>query len=200
MTNEAPRWNHNLHYHPVIIGAVPERCQRALDVGCGEGTLTCQLRPLVAHVTGIDPDEASIGLAKAHPDSGDIDYLVGDFLTLPFEPASFDLITMVTSLHHMDTATALNRTVGLLRPGGVLAIVGVARHRYLADLPYDIAAAIGHRVHLLTKTLWTQPSPTVWPPPETFKGMHRLAAATLPGVRYRRHLLWRYSLIWTKPT
>lgn len=21
----------------------------------------------------------------------------------------------------------------------------------------------------------------------------------LPGARYRRHLLWRYSLIWTKP-
>jgi hypothetical protein len=26
-----------------------------------------------------------------------------------------------------------------------------------------------------------------------------LAAAVLPGVRYRRHLLWRYSLIWTRP-
>jgi hypothetical protein len=27
------------------------------------------------------------------------------------------------------------------------------------------------------------------------------AAATrlLPGVRYRRHLLWRYSLLWRKP-
>ena len=25
------------------------------------------------------------------------------------------------------------------------------------------------------------------------------AARTLPGVRYRRHLLWRYSLRWRKP-
>ena len=25
------------------------------------------------------------------------------------------------------------------------------------------------------------------------------AARTLPGVRYRRHLLWRYSLLWRKP-
>lgn len=199
MANETERWNHNLHYHPVIRGAVPEPCQRALDVGCGEGTLTRQLRPLVAQVTGIDTDEASIGLAKAHPDSGGIDYLVGDFLTFPVEAASFDLITMVASLHHMDTTAALNQAVNLLRPGGVLAIVGVARHRYPADVPYDIAAAIGHRVHLLTKTLWTHPSPTVWPP-ETFKGTRRLAADLLPGVRYRRHLLWRYSLIWSKPT
>jgi len=29
----------------------------------------------------------------------------------------------------------------------------------------------------------------------------RAAAARrlLPGVRYRRHLLWRYSLLWSKP-
>ncbi|HEX9042344.1 MAG TPA: hypothetical protein VF838_15170 [Trebonia sp.] len=26
------------------------------------------------------------------------------------------------------------------------------------------------------------------------------AGRLLPGVRYRRHLLWRYSLIWLKPT
>ena len=29
--------------------------------------------------------------------------------------------------------------------------------------------------------------------------MRRIAAQELPGVRYRRHLLWRYSLVWTKP-
>jgi hypothetical protein len=25
------------------------------------------------------------------------------------------------------------------------------------------------------------------------------ARSLLPGVRYRRHLLWRYSLLWRKP-
>jgi hypothetical protein len=29
-------WNHNVHYQPVILDAVPENCGRALDVGCGE--------------------------------------------------------------------------------------------------------------------------------------------------------------------
>jgi hypothetical protein len=29
--------------------------------------------------------------------------------------------------------------------------------------------------------------------------MARPAARVLPGVRYRRHLLWRYSLLWQKP-
>jgi hypothetical protein len=27
--------------------------------------------------------------------------------------------------------------------------------------------------------------------------MRRLAAELLPGVRWRRHLKWRYSLVWT---
>ena len=29
--------------------------------------------------------------------------------------------------------------------------------------------------------------------------MARPAARVLPGARFGRHLLWRYSLIWTKP-
>jgi hypothetical protein len=29
--------------------------------------------------------------------------------------------------------------------------------------------------------------------------MRRVTAKVLPGVRYRRYLLWRYSLIWIKP-
>lgn len=29
--------------------------------------------------------------------------------------------------------------------------------------------------------------------------MRRIAAATVPGARFGRHLLWRYSLVWAKP-
>jgi hypothetical protein len=39
----------------------------------------------------------------------------------------------------------------------------------------------------------------VWPPPETFASARRIAECALPGVSFRRHLLWRYSLRWTKP-
>jgi hypothetical protein len=50
-----------------------------------------------------------------------------------------------------------------------------------------------------TKGYWEISSPTVWPPPETYAGMRDLAAELLPGTRFRRHLLWRYSLVWTRP-
>lgn len=199
MTAPARRWNHNLHYHPVILEAIPHGCQRALEVGCGEGTLARELRQVVPHVTAIDLHRPSIDLARGRDDGAGIDYLVGDFLTYPFEPASFDLIASVAALHHMDARQALGRMRRLLRPGGTLAVVGLARGHYPADLPRDAAAVVADRLHKATKGYWETPAPKVWPPPETYAGMRRLAAELLPGAWYQRRLLWRYSLIWTKP-
>jgi hypothetical protein len=59
-----------------------------------------------------------------------------------------------------------------------------------------MAASLGYR---LTRKQWQQPAPTQWPPPHSYAGMRLLARRALPGVRYRRHLLWRYSLVWSKP-
>jgi len=64
MATTAQPWNHNIHYHPVIPDAIPARAQRALDVGCGEGTLARELRAVVPQVTAIDADPASIDLAR----------------------------------------------------------------------------------------------------------------------------------------
>jgi hypothetical protein len=36
-------WNHNVHYQPVILKAVPRGCPAALDVGCGDGLLAGRL-------------------------------------------------------------------------------------------------------------------------------------------------------------
>jgi SAM-dependent methyltransferase len=199
MMAQAKRWNHNLHYHPLILGAVPDGCQRALDVGCGEGILARELRRIVPHVSAIDLHQPSIRRARQDAAGPGVDYLVGDFLTYPFEPASFDLIASVAALHHMDARAALGRMRGLLRPGGRLVVVGLARGRYPADLPRDLAAAVANLLHKATKGYWESSAPILWPPPETYAGMRRLTAELLPGVRYRRHLLWRYSLVWTKP-
>jgi SAM-dependent methyltransferase len=194
-----PHWNHNIHYHPVIPRAVPGDCRRVLDVGCGEGALSRELRRVAPSVTGIDVDAASIDRARAQTPSRGVDYVLDGFLTHPFEPASFDLVVSVAALHHMDMAAALDRMRTLLRPGGVLALVGLARSASPADLPFALAGAIGARLHRLNKTEHPCAAPTVWPPPTTFGQARRLASRALPGVRYRRHLLWRYSLVWTKP-
>jgi len=202
-------WNHNAHYHRVILAAVPPRCERALDVGCGQGALTRRLRQVVPQVTGIDSDERSLQIARAHPDSAGINYMLGEFLAAPLRPGSVDLITAVASVHHMDAEAALMRMADLLRPGGVIAVVGLARESSPADLGLVLPAAIGHRAHLAASA-WAgrgarcapaeaYQSPVVWPPALTYRQARRLAARVLPDVRYRRRLYWRYSLVWTKP-
>ena len=193
-----PLWNHNIHYHPLVLGAVPGGCQRGLDVGCGEGALARELRQVVPQVVAIDCDEPVIGRARQQDGGAGVEYVTGDFLTYGFPPASFDVIVSVAALHHMQPAVALRRMRQLLRPGGTLAVVGLARSR-LRDLPADVAGVVGHRVLLVGKKYQEVNAPTIWPPPQTYAQIRDIAAQELPGVRYRRHLLWRYSLTWTKP-
>lgn len=234
-------WNHNAHYYRLILAAVPPGCERALDVGCGQGGLTRRLRRIVPEVIGMDRDEQSIEIARAHPHAQEITYVLGDFLAAPPEtapseaasseaassaaalpaagllrPGSFDLVTAVASVHHMDTEAALRRMAELLRPGGVLVVVGLARGLSPASLGLLIPAIIGHRVHLVASA-WARlldraggrgerselaqayQSPIVWPPALTYQQVRQLAARVLPGGRFRHRLYWRYSLIWTKP-
>lgn len=189
------RWNHNVHYFPVVLDAIPGGARRALDVGCGEGMLTRQLRERVPEVIGLDLDEAGLALARRQND--EITYVRGDFLTCPFEPGSFDLISMVATLHHMDLSAALARARELLRPGGVLCVIGLARGRPLHDIHIELAAAVTHRFHAWRNGVWQHPSP-VQAPSETYAEMRRISDEALPGSHFRRRVLWRYSLIWAK--
>jgi SAM-dependent methyltransferase len=203
------RWSHNRHYHQVILDAIPPGCGRALDVGCGTGGLTRRLRAAAPRVTGLDRDEGCVRVARAHPAAADIGYLVADVRSVPLQPGSFDLVASIAMVHHLDAEVALRRMSDLLRPGGVLAVVGLARDSSPADVGRLVPAIAGTRLHRLAGA-WSlrrtggrgpapyQP-PLVWPPPLTYRQMRRLAERLLPGARYRRHLYWRYSLVWTKP-
>ncbi|CAA9272141.1 MAG: N6 adenine-specific DNA methyltransferase, N12 class [uncultured Acidimicrobiales bacterium] len=181
----------------MVLSALPPACREGLDVGCGEGMLTRELAERMDHVVGIDLDQASIDLARAQGTAG-VEYVVGDFMTHPFEPESFDAIVSVAALHHMEPGAALARMRRLLRPGGRLAVVGLARSRP-ADLPLDAAGLLADQYYKRTRAYWDHSAPTVWPPPHTYGQVRQLAGRELPGVRYRRHLLFRYSLVWTKP-
>jgi SAM-dependent methyltransferase len=167
-------------------------------VGCGGGLLARELRRVIPGVLAIDCDGPVIDRARELDAGAGVEYVRGDFLTYGFQPESFDLIASVAALHHMNAAAALSRMRQLLRPGGRLAVVGLARSRP-RDWPTDIAGVAAHRVLLLRKAYQEVNAPTIWPPPQTYAQVQRTAAETLPGVRYRRHLPWRYSLIWTKP-
>ena len=192
------RWNHNIHYHPVLLDAIPINTDIVLDVGCGEGTLARALRSKAKRVVGIDLDAASIAIARNTPIEG-IEYIVGDFLSYSFPPAAFDAVLSVATLHHMNAVASLRRMSELVRPGGIVGVIGLARDESLLDHALSAAGLVAHRVYLATRQYWEHPSPKAWPPPESWESMRRLAAQELPGARYQRHMLWRYSLLWARP-
>ena len=47
-------WNHNTHYYPLTLRAAPTPCDRALDIGRGDGLRLLASRG--THVQGIDSD------------------------------------------------------------------------------------------------------------------------------------------------
>lgn len=193
---DADRWNHNIHYHPLVLDAIPPDATTALDVGCGDGQLTRSLGARGLAATGIDLDEPSIATARAQ---GGAEYVLGDVLAHGFEPGSFDLVASVATLHHLDARAGLARLAELCAPGGVVVVVGLARSSLPRDLPRELAAAVGTRVLKLRRSYWEHAAPTCWPPPETYDSMARITAEVLPGSSFRRLLLWRYAIEWRRP-
>jgi len=205
MLARAGYWNQNIHYQPVILRAVQPRCGPALDVGCGDGMLACRLAELCTEVTGIDRNDHMIALARERAQErkqaheGHLTFVAADFLAHPLPEASFDFVCANTSLHHMDFAAALTTMARVLRPGGNLAVIGLAKLGSLTDLAAEVPAA---PVNLFYRAVYHEGNSgaPVKDPDMTWDQVRATAKTLLPGVRYRRHLLWRYSLLWSKPT
>lgn len=198
MSGTAPPWNHNLHYHPLVLGAVPAHARTALDVGTGDGLLAADLRRRVTHVVGLDLDADVLRRART-VDAG-VAWVRGDLMAAPFPDGSFDVVASVATLHHLpDPAAALRRLAALTAPGGTLAVVGLARSSGPADLPWEVAGLVQHQVLRRGRRYWEHTAPTVWPPPHTYREVRAVVREVLPGARWRRLTLWRYAVTWTRP-
>src|ERR1700759_4573337 len=102
---QADYWNHNVHYQPVILNAVPDGCGAALEVGCGDGLLAGRLAERAAEVTAIDCDAGMITLARKRTsavEGAQVRFVRADFLAYPVEAARYDFACANTVLHHMD--------------------------------------------------------------------------------------------------
>jgi ubiquinone/menaquinone biosynthesis C-methylase UbiE len=201
-------WNHNVYYQPLILDAVPDTCGSALDVGCGDGMLACRLAARCRDVIGIDRDSRMIQMARERgQDIPNVGFLSADFLTYPFEEASFDFVASNTALHHMNFEDAIEAMARLLRPGGRLAIVGLARNASRNDwldgasaLPLNWALAAAHGVLRAVGREADGPAQPIADPSMSWEEVRVTALRMLPGVRYRKHVLFRYSLMWRKPS
>ena len=94
-----------------------------LDIGCGAGILSEPLTRLGAEVTGIDPADGNIGIARAHAAIGglSIDYRVETAEALAVSGAQFDVVLAMEVVEHVKDMPSFVRTAArLVRPGGLL--------------------------------------------------------------------------------
>ncbi|MFJ3620741.1 class I SAM-dependent methyltransferase [Streptomyces iakyrus] len=197
-------WDHNAHFHPWILRQLPGRVGSALDVGCGTGDLARLLARRAQRVHGIDADpEITARARELTPATAPVTYTAAD-APAGLGDGPYDVITCVAAVHHLPFEQALRTFRDRLAPGGTLVIVGVARERAPVDLLLGIASVPLNIVMALLKNRGRPvPRPVSMtartrPADLTFTEIARQARVVLPGVRLRRRLLWRYTLVWRR--
>jgi demethylmenaquinone methyltransferase / 2-methoxy-6-polyprenyl-1,4-benzoquinol methylase len=121
--------------------AAPPVGGAALDIACGTGRLTLELRDRVGpggRVVGLDFSERMLDIARAaHPS---IEWVQGDATSLPFEDASFDAATMAFGLRNLAyPERGLSEMRRVVHPGGCLVVLEFLRPPHgLAGRAYEL--------------------------------------------------------------
>jgi SAM-dependent methyltransferase len=202
------RWDHNGHYHSFLLAHVPLRCVQALDIGCGTGAFARLLAGRAERVLGLDLSPQMIRLARERSKQcPNVDFQVADVTMWPFPRGHFDCIASIATFHHLPLKEMLVEARDALTVGGTLLILDLYQQQGLADSLASVLAAPVSLALRLVKTGRLRQSCEVreaW----ARHGLHevylplaqvrQVCARVLPGAQVRRHLLWRYSIVWKK--
>jgi ubiquinone/menaquinone biosynthesis C-methylase UbiE len=102
----------------VAFGLSPRHT--VVDIGCGTGLASAPLIENGYNVTGVDPSEPMLAVARErYPEAK---WVQGTAEALPFGPASFDVAISAQALHHADARAALTEIKRVIRPRGIVAI------------------------------------------------------------------------------
>ncbi len=108
--------------NPWIIKEIQKRFQNAsvLDVGCGAGLLTNALAPLGFKISGIDLSEESLKVARAKDPTQKVSYIHASAYELPFPDNSFDVVSAMDILEHVEEPEKLIQEASrVLKKGGI---------------------------------------------------------------------------------
>ena len=111
----------------IVEAARPGPDDRLLDVACGPGLVVCAFAPHVCDATGIDVTPAMLDRARklaADKDLANVAWRRGDVYSLPYDDASFTIVTTRFSFHHfLDPAAVLREMVRVCAAGGRIVVV-----------------------------------------------------------------------------
>lgn len=216
----------NAHYHNFLLRHLGSRRGRALEIGCGKGEFSRRLAQMFEHVVALDLSPEMIRIARAEPVSN-IEFELADVLTYDLPAETFDCIATLATLHHLPLQEVLLKIKAALKPGGVLLVIDLfepvkwhgrpARHfpnhsrsitEGLSDsilnllaLCVSVSLRLIHQHRVMprreVRAAWNEHARhDIYP---TMKEVRALCAELFPGARIRKHLLWRYSIVWQKP-
>ena len=118
----------------------------ALDAGCGQGRFSGFTARRVECLVALDGSEAVEAAVGNLAGLANVAVVKADLRRAPFEPGSFDCISCLGVLHHLeDPEDGFRALVRLLAPGGVLLVYLYSRPRSTSFRALALAAATGLR-------------------------------------------------------
>ena len=104
------------------------------DLGAGEGAFALLLAQRAKKVIAVDSSARMIDVGReqaARHGIQNIDFRLGDMEELPIGAGEVDLVFFSQSLHHaLHPARALEEAWRILSPGGRIAVLDLAKHRF----------------------------------------------------------------------
>lgn len=106
-----------LFHRDLFLELVPPPGRRTLDLGCGEGRLSRDLKRLGYAIVGVDVSPTM--LAAAREADSEIETHLADAASLPFAEGTFDCVVAFMSLQDVDDFEgAIREAARVLEPGG----------------------------------------------------------------------------------
>lgn len=95
-----------------------------VEVGCGTGKLTGALVERGLRVEAVDPGPQLVEIARRRLHGSSVRFHVGRFEDVELPAGAFDAVFSATAFHWVDPTVGWAKVAQLLRPGGVLALLG----------------------------------------------------------------------------